>query len=65
MNGKHLKRILAVIASVAALGVVGTAAATPGLPSSRFDPKETAWVSLRDFSSTAFAARFDLSLIHI
>ena len=59
MNGKHLKRILAAVASVAALGVVGTAAATPGLPSSRFDPKETSWVSLRDYSSAAFAAKFD------
>ena len=59
MNGKPLKPILAAIATVAALGVVGTAAATPGLPSSRFDPKETSWVSLRDYSSAAFAAKFD------
>ena len=54
-----LKHAFATVALGIALAVAGAATATPGLPSAIFDPGATAWVSLRDVSSSDFAKRFD------
>lgn len=47
----------ALATAVAALAMTPTAQATPAVPRATFDPAETGWLSLRDQSSSAYAAR--------
>ena len=46
-------------AMLVALLLSASAHATPALPRALFDPAETGWLSLRDQTSAAYAARFD------
>ena len=58
MFARSVKLTAAAIAAAASLALAGPAAATPAVPTAVFDPSATGWLSLRNLTSTQFAARF-------